>query len=150
MITAHVTLRVSNRPTRFLYEVKIEGSLETQLLQTARVYVNDFHITYVTKLCILKNTLLNKTSMLPKLSLGCRHNGRDAVSNHQSHDCLLNRLFGRRSNKALKLRVTCLCAGNSPVTGEFPAQRTSNAENVEVFYPDVIKRVDIVWRTSFR
>ena len=29
-----------------------------------------------------------------------------------------------------KLRVTGLCAGNSPVTGEFPEQRGSNAENV--------------------
>ena len=25
-----------------------------------------------------------------------RHNGRDSVSNHQPHDCLLNRLFRRR------------------------------------------------------
>ena len=25
-------------------------------------------------------------------------------------------------------RVTCLCAENSPVTGEFPAQKVSNAE----------------------
>ena len=29
----------------------------------------------------------------------------------------------RRSKKKSKLRVTGLCAGNSPVTGEFPAQR---------------------------
>ena len=29
-----------------------------------------------------------------------------------------------------KLRVTGLCAENSPVTGEFPAQRACNAENV--------------------
>ena len=28
-----------------------------------------------------------------------------------------------------KLRVTGLCAGNSPVTGEFPAQMASNAGN---------------------
>ena len=28
-----------------------------------------------------------------------------------------------------KLRVTGLYEGNSPVTGEFPAQRASNAEN---------------------
>ena len=28
-----------------------------------------------------------------------------------------------------KLRVTGLCEGNSPVTGEFPAQMASNAEN---------------------
>ena len=30
--------------------------------------------------------------------------------------------------KTPKLRVTCLCAGNSPVTGEFPAQKASNAK----------------------
>ena len=28
-----------------------------------------------------------------------RHNERDGVSNHQPHDCLLNRLFGDRSKK---------------------------------------------------
>ena len=43
-------------------------------------------------------------------------------------DCLLNRLFRWRSKKTSKLRFTGLCAGNSPVTGEFPAQRASNAE----------------------
>ena len=35
-----------------------------------------------------------------------RHNGRDSVSNHQPHDCLLNRLFRRKSKKTSKLRVT--------------------------------------------
>ena len=30
--------------------------------------------------------------------------------------------------KTLKLRVTGLCEVNSPVTGEFPAQRVSDAE----------------------
>ena len=40
----------------------------------------------------------------------------------QLHDCLLNRLFMRRSKKTSKLGVTGLCAGNSPGTGEFPAQ----------------------------
>ena len=35
-------------------------------------------------------------------------------SNDQPHGCLLNRLFGRRSKKTPKLRVTGLCAGNSP------------------------------------
>ena len=43
------------------------------------------------------------------------HNGRDGVSNHQPHDCLLNRLFRRRSKKTSKLRVTGLCVGKSPV-----------------------------------
>ena len=35
--------------------------------------------------------------------------------------------------KTLKLCVTCLCEVNSPVTGEFPAQRASNAENVSIW-----------------
>ena len=33
-----------------------------------------------------------------------------------------------------QLRVTAFCAGNSPVTGEFPAQRASNAENVSIWW----------------
>ena len=48
------------------------------------------------------------------------HNGRDGISNHQPPDCLLNRLFGRRSKKISKLRVTGLCAGNSPWPLNFP------------------------------
>ena len=67
-------------------------------------------------------------------TLRWRHNGRDDVSNHQPHDCLLNRLFRRRSKKPSKLRVTGLCAGNSPETGEFPAQMASNAENVSIWW----------------
>ena len=63
-----------------------------------------------------------------------RHNERDGVSNHQPHDCLLNRLFRRRSKKTSKLRVTGLCEENSPVTGEFPAQRASNAENDSIWW----------------
>ena len=63
-----------------------------------------------------------------------RHNGRDSVSNHQLHDCLLNRLFTRRSKKTSKPRVTGLCAGNSPGTGKFPAQMASNTENVSIWW----------------
>ena len=67
-------------------------------------------------------------------TLRWRHNGRDSVSNHQPHDCLLNRLFRRRSKKTSKLRVAGLCVGNSPGTGEFPAQMASNAENVSIWW----------------
>ena len=63
-----------------------------------------------------------------------RHNGRDSVSNHQPYDCLLNRLFRRRSMKISKLYVTGLCAGNSPETGEFLEQMASNAENVSIWW----------------
>ena len=77
----------------------------------------------------------------PKIRQKCRncallwrHNGRGSVSNHQPHDCLLNRWFRRRSKKTSKLCVTGLCAGNSPGTGEFPAQMASNAENVSIWW----------------
>ena len=33
-----------------------------------------------------------------------------------------------------KLRVTGLCVGNSPLTGDFPTQRSSNAENVSIWW----------------
>ena len=58
----------------------------------------------------------------------------DGVSNHQPHDCLLNRSFRRRWKKTSKLRVTGFSAGNSPMTGEFPAQRASNAESVSIWW----------------
>ena len=47
-------------------------------------------------------------------TLQWRHNDDHGISNHQPHDCLLNRLFRRRLNKTSKLRVTGLCVGNSP------------------------------------
>ena len=56
-----------------------------------------------------------------------RHNGRDGVSNHQPHHCLLNGLFRRRSKKH-----QC-SASLAFVTGEFPAQMASNAENVSIW-----------------
>ena len=42
--------------------------------------------------------------------------------------------FRRRSKKTSKLRVTGLCAGISPVIGEFPAQMASKAKNVSVWW----------------
>ena len=50
----------------------------------------------------------NKFGILTTLALHWRHNGHDSVSNHQPHDCLLNR--------------------------EFPAQMASNAENVSIWW----------------
>ena len=67
-------------------------------------------------------------------SLQWRHNEHDGISNHQPRDCLLKRLFRRRTKKTSKLRVTGLCAGNSPVTGEFPAQKASNTEKVSIWW----------------
>ena len=52
-------------------------------------------------------------SSIKSFALHWRHNGRDGVSNQQPYDCLLSRLFRRRSNLTSKLRVTVLCEGNS-------------------------------------
>ena len=82
-------------------------------------------------LCDLTNVMHTHEEWYPThlISLRCRHNGCDSVSNHQPHDCLLNRLFRRRSKKTSKLSVTGLCVGNSLGTGEFSTQMASNAEN---------------------
>ena len=63
-------------------------------------------------------------------SLQWSHNERDGVSNHRRLDGLRNRLFRRYNKQISKLRVIGLCEGNSPVAGEFPSQRASNAENL--------------------
>ena len=55
-----------------------------------------------------------------------------AISNHRRLNCLLNHLFSRRWKKTSKLRVTGLCEGNTPITGGFPSERASNAENVSI------------------
>ena len=47
-------------------------------------------------------------------TLHWHHNDHIGVSNHQPRCCLFNRLFRRRSKITSKLRVTGLCAGNSP------------------------------------
>ena len=73
-------------------------------------------------------------SQVLQLPLQWHHDERNGVSNNQPHHCLFNRLFRRTSKKASKLRVTGLCVGNSPLTGEFPAQRASNTENISIWW----------------
>ena len=88
-----------------------------------RIYV--FFPMYIILAC-----RINPCDCHPRYPLQWRHNERGGVSNHQPRDCLLNRLLKETS----KPRVTGLCEGNSPVTGEFPAQRVSNAENVSIWW----------------
>ena len=88
-----------------------------------------------------------KASKLLLSSLRWRHNGPDSVSNHQPHECLLNRLFRHGSKKTSKFRVTGLCAGNSPGTGEFPAQMASYAENVSIWWRHhvMVTNLSLLW-----
>ena len=69
---------------------------------------------------------------------------RHGVPNHQPYNCLLNRSFRCRSQKTSKHRVTCICVGNSPVTGEFPAQRSSKA--VSFSFHDAIMNTKGIWQ----
>ena len=72
--------------------------------------------------CMILCYFFNATIEKLRSTLQWHHNESDGFSNHRRHECLLNRLFRRRSKKKSKLRVTGLCQRNSPVTGEFPTQ----------------------------
>ena len=75
------------------------------------------------------------------LSLQWQHNERHGISNHRHLSCLLNRLFRVRSKETSKLGVTGLCEGNTLGTGDFPAQRASNVENVSIWWHHHVKHV---------
>ena len=82
--------------------------------------------------CMILAIILRRTHFWsitnPCKPLRWRHNERGGVSDHQPDDCLLNRLFMRRSKKTSKFLVNSLCVGNSPVAVEISAQRASNVE----------------------
>ena len=90
------------------------------------------------QLCSISNSLhweyVLKIISKDFTSLQWRHNEQVGVSNRQRLDCLSNRLFRPRSKKTSKFRVTGLYEGNSPVSGKFPPQRASNAENVSIWW----------------
>ena len=106
----------------------------------------------------LKNKIWNNiqqnaldTSPRSRVEFGAlqwRHDERNSVPNHQPHECLLNDLFGRRSKKTWKLCVTGLCAGNSPVPGEFTAQMASIAENVLIWWRHHVTWYQYVYSVS--
>ena len=62
---------------------------------------------------------------LEECSLQWRLNERDGVSNNHVSIVYSTVCSGADQRKTPKLRVTGLCAVNSPVTGEFPAQRSA-------------------------
>ena len=125
-VLKQISRKFSLRPRYNRYYQKrifFEYSYQRSAREVPSLYLHLIHLLNV--------LLLPPCSWIP---LQWRHNERNGVSNHQPHECLLNRLFRRRSKKPSKLRVTGLCAGNSPVTGEFPAQRASNAEYVSIWW----------------
>ena len=63
-----------------------------------------------------------------------RHDERDDVWNHWRLHCFQLLLQAQIKENIKKLRITGLCAGNSQVTGEFPAQNASNVENGSIWW----------------
>ena len=100
--------------------------------QTPNPHLNQRWPSFCDHIVLLR--LSELTHWGPKKILQWRHNEQNGVSNHRRLDCLLNRSVRRRSKKTSKLRVTSLYEENSPVTGEFPAQKVSNAENVSIWW----------------
>ena len=100
---------------------------------------------FMFSICYIPYTCIGKQLYSAQIPLQWPHNERNGVSNHQPDDCLLKRLFRRRPKKTSKLRVTGLCVGNSPVTGEFPAQRASNAENVFIWWRHDLKSMSCIY-----
>ena len=85
------------------------------------------------------------------IPLWWRHNDHDSVSNHQPHECLLNRLFRRRSKKTSKLRVTGLCVGNSPGPVNSPHKGPVTRKMFpfdDVIMPSQAESVSMAWRPN--
>ena len=117
LVIKHVMMLHLSKMVRYLYKM----ILIIQNLQLCRAYylscIKKLRMTYYQ---LRRVWYLLHSNYSLATSLQWRHNGREGVSNHQRLDCLLNRLFRRRSKKTSKLHVTGLSEGNPPVTGGFP------------------------------
>ena len=109
-------------------------AIGTCMALLCRILPHRLHVSNQPVDCSLQNSWHCIIEVWGTFSLRWRYNGRDSVSNHQPHDCLHNRLFRRRSKKTSKLRVIGLWAVNSPGTGEFPAKKARNVENVSIWW----------------
>ena len=86
----------------------------------SRLYGNGYYVGFesenknkieIDKISDVWSPLMTCCNLALQGPLRWRDNGRDGVSNDQPHDCLRNSLFGRRSKKTSKFRLTGFCAG---------------------------------------
>ena len=80
-------------------------------------------ITKISSKCFVTNLFITVTSLWARLCL------RSPASR-----LFTQPFFQAQIKENIKVCVTGLCEGNSPVTGEFPSQRASNAENVSIWW----------------
>ena len=97
-----------------------------------RNHVCNFVCSAVPADCIAP-LIANAYADIVMTTLQGRHNELGGVSNHLRLECLPNGLSRHRFKKTSKTPLA-FCGGNSPLTGEFPAQRASNAENVSIWW----------------
>ena len=77
-----------------------------------------------------------------------RHNERDSVSNHQPHDCLLNRLFKAQIKENIE------APRHWPLWEEFtgdrwiPRTKASSAENASIWWRHHASKYSYVWAIS--
>ena len=121
-----LTWRISKLPRSWVWQYLVnltglEGPVNATVCKTEPIFKDLAKWQFCPGLDVLTETNIKYYS-----TLQWRHNESGGVSNHQRHDCLVNRLFKHRLKKTSKSRVTGLCEGNSPVTGAFPAQRASD------------------------
>ena len=112
---------------RNIHAVLVKNFMTLRYTSTKTELCSCFWITFCPNISVGEGIFEPPGLWGPGVTLHWRHNDHDGVSE-------LNRLFRRRSKETSKLRVTGLCVGNSPVTGEFPAQMASNAENVSIWW----------------
>ena len=115
---------IRNEPKPVLLDIPNDISEEVLQSQHKDIWRYSFHYLLV--------GLVSKWLEILNWTSHWRHNERDGVSNHPRLNCLLNRMFRRRSKKTSTFRVIGLCEGNPPVTSEFPSQKASNEENVSI------------------
>ena len=77
------------------------------------------------------------------------HNGRDGVSIHQPYDCLLNRVFQRKSKKISKLRVTGFVRGIHRGPVNFP-HKWPVARKMFPFYDVIMNPLLVLMYQSIR
>ena len=117
----YVSVETYHIAIAFVRSMLILAFLISVLLKILFIYIYMSIYIYILYMSVSWSFILNKDALGYVLLIGTlqwRHYERDGVSNHQRIHCLPNHLFGHRSKKASKFRVTVLCEGNSLAKGQ--------------------------------
>ena len=147
-----IQIRKTSRPRRIHYDDVIMGTIASEITSLTIVYSIDYSgadqrkhqssasLAFVRGIHRTGEFPAQMASYAENVSIWWRHRDNSGVvimssmPSYQRLDCLLNRLFRARSQKTSKLRVIGRYERTSQVTGEFPAQRASIAENIFIWW----------------